>query len=89
MLEDFFDHRWFFDGGDDADPPLAGGTSLDVDAENSLRKPGPVHALFDSAVVRAVLGIIVFKRQLREGLGLGNDFSAVLVMRSQDTRISR
>lgn len=47
VLEDLFDHRGFFDGGDDANSALAAGTGLDVDAENSLQKPGPVHALFD------------------------------------------
>ena len=63
VLENLFDHRGFFDGGDDADPPLAAGTGLDIDAENSLQKPGPVHALFAGWVGLAVRGITVFKQQ--------------------------
>lgn len=83
MLEDLFDHRWIFDGGDDGDPCLAGGTSLEVDTENSLQKASPMHAFFDGAILLDGIRINRFKRHLRDGLGFRNDLPAVLVMGRQ------
>ena len=90
MFENLLDHRGLFDGSDDADPALAARTGLDVIAENSLQEPCPVHALLAGWVdFVAVLGITLFTVQLRNDFGLGNDLTAVFVVRSQYTRIPR